>query len=156
MVKAECEKKTRILVDYLTGEFDLSHWYLHWEVNNCDCNDHTAQVAINYEQQEAWINVESQGIEGDRELARYVRHEMIHLLASPYELVLTHIKNVMGERDREKYFETLSTYASERHVRYIERLCEKTTNTSLDALIAVLDEKPRKKIPFDQDARTTI
>lgn len=147
MTREDVDRMTRKVFDYLVIKFDLSRWYLHLELNSCQCNNHRAQVTIDVNQEEAWINVEWSDLVDVRDLCRCVRHELIHLLAAPFEVPWNQLKHSLGEDERKKAILGIWKYADERHVRMIERVLENTPNLSLDALEKVaLADIPRETL----------
>lgn len=128
MDKSAVQKWVDKNAERIKQEFGLDNWRLVINIENLDPAKDGSISAMRvkwkpeYERATIWINFNE--IPNEEELAYHFRHELMHIMHSPFELVWRSLWEIFTE-DEAKIFGELWTQAEELTVRNLERWHEK-------------------------------
>ncbi len=113
--------------DTIILEFGLSHWKINIECHALQPDDNGAISAMKVktlpEYERAQILVNFDAIPNDAALDEHLRHELMHILHAPFDLLWQALKDIIPA-EQHSLLGTLYTQAEERTVLNLERFYE--------------------------------
>ena len=90
------ESKVRSIVEAnlpaMQGRFGLAGWRLVLKYGPCPSSaTAAAEVSTNLDYQRAWVTVNPHTADDEADVIDSVRHELLHLVVSPYDLFFDHV-----------------------------------------------------------------
>jgi len=123
----------------LLDEYGLSHWFVSIDLTTLQGG--TAGECYTYpEYEQASINVDYTKVDGEAELERIVRHEICHIIHSPFELFWDAMEQGLTREDKTNVLRKAFLQAAELTVKNLERMHQGHVTALSKA------NKPKKKV----------
>ena len=134
MDKSEVKKLVSKALDPLSRGLAVGHWQIVCHLAHDKSNDDTgASIEMKPEYEHAEITVDFDNCETPQRVLRYLRHELIHVLLSEFDLFPEIVLCELTEEQRAKY-QKLWSHVTEKAVVRVEKIFDHATDAEMHLL----------------------
>jgi hypothetical protein len=122
MDRSAVEAIVRREIEPLKRQLGISHWKVsaHYDLRADDCCTR-AQCTTLVDYERVRIDFDPDGMDDEAEVIETLLHELLHVVLSPFDIVVNALRDVLDERTR-TILQSIHTHAVEKAVINLERM----------------------------------